>query len=57
MKRNNKGLKTRLDFNFDFDEELSDLNYEVPLKKKKRINKKNKIKRAKFQSDDNIKLF
>jgi hypothetical protein len=57
MKKTKKGLRAKLDFSFDFDEEVPELNYEIPLKKKKRINKKNKIKRTKFKDDPNVKLF
>jgi len=58
-KRKSKGLRTHLDFVFEIDEEIPELNYEIPLKlkgKKGKINIVN-IKRHARDSSTNSKLF
>jgi len=53
-----KGLRVKLDFEFDLDEEMPDIEYEVPLKKidKITINKKKK-KDGRRDSSTNSRLF
>jgi len=59
IKKKGKGLKTHLEFKFEIDEEIPNLDYEVPLKpkgKKGQINIVN-IKRNARDSSTNSKLF
>lgn len=57
-----KGLKTKLQFEFETDIEVPDLNYEISLHKSETNKTKNKInivkiKRVKRDSSTNVNLF
>lgn len=53
--KKNKGLKTKLYFRFDIDEEVPNLDYEIPFKKKTKT--KIIIKENGRDSSTNPKLF
>jgi hypothetical protein len=58
-KRGEKGLKTKLKFEFETDMEVPDLNYDVPfnIKTNKPSNKINIVKKKKHVKDASINLF
>ena len=58
IKMKRKGLKTKLQFEFETDMEVPDLNYKVPLETKKANNKINIVKKRKPKdASTNINLF
>ena len=47
----NKGLKTKLEFKFNIDKEIPNLDYNIPLKPKKKSNRIKKINIKKNERD------